>query len=265
MSAAANVKLRAVALPAEHGGWGFLLEPILLGLLLAPSLGGLWLALSIFGMFLTRHPLKLAITDFRRGRRFTRTTLAERFVRLYTGLAALGLLLAVLTAGPAMLLPMAFAFPLMLVQLYYDFSNRSRSVLPELAGPIALASVASSMALAGGWLLPDALALWLIGAGRSVPSVLYVRARLRLEKGGPASPMPALLSHILTLVVIAALIAAQLAPLLALLPFVVLLARAALGLSSRRVSVPARIIGFREMAYGGLTVLLVVLGYRSGL
>lgn len=36
-SAARTVKLRTVALPAEHGGWGFLFEPIVLGLLLAPT------------------------------------------------------------------------------------------------------------------------------------------------------------------------------------------------------------------------------------
>ncbi|MBZ0296495.1 MAG: YwiC-like family protein [Anaerolineae bacterium] len=32
--------LRSVALPAEHGGWGFLIEPILLGLLVAFSVNG---------------------------------------------------------------------------------------------------------------------------------------------------------------------------------------------------------------------------------
>ncbi|MDX2007394.1 MAG: hypothetical protein SFU83_19325 [Meiothermus sp.] len=32
-----KVPLRSVALPNEHGGWGFTLEPILLGLLVAPG------------------------------------------------------------------------------------------------------------------------------------------------------------------------------------------------------------------------------------
>ena len=33
-----SVRLKAIALPPEHGAWGFLLEPIVLGLLVAPSL-----------------------------------------------------------------------------------------------------------------------------------------------------------------------------------------------------------------------------------
>ncbi|VAV92581.1 Putative membrane-spanning protein, partial [hydrothermal vent metagenome] len=31
-----RVNVRSIALPTEHGGWGFTLEPILLGLLVAP-------------------------------------------------------------------------------------------------------------------------------------------------------------------------------------------------------------------------------------
>src|SRR5690606_8314064 len=61
---------RAVALPAEHGGWSFWLEPILLGLLLAPTIAGLWLALASFGVFLSRQPFKIAWADRQRGRRF---------------------------------------------------------------------------------------------------------------------------------------------------------------------------------------------------
>ncbi|WP_426574944.1 hypothetical protein [Aquihabitans sp. McL0605] len=39
-AAAPRSPLRAVALPAEHGGWGLTLEPGLLGLLITPvSLG----------------------------------------------------------------------------------------------------------------------------------------------------------------------------------------------------------------------------------
>ena|SRR5438045_2599608 len=34
---ASSVRIRLVALPVEHGGWGLTLEPIALGLLLAPS------------------------------------------------------------------------------------------------------------------------------------------------------------------------------------------------------------------------------------
>ncbi len=48
----ASVRLRLVALPVEHGGWGMLGAPILLGLWLAPSPAGFWLSLAALGIFL---------------------------------------------------------------------------------------------------------------------------------------------------------------------------------------------------------------------
>ena len=36
-----GVRLRTVALPVEHGGWGISLEPVVLGLLVAPSASGI--------------------------------------------------------------------------------------------------------------------------------------------------------------------------------------------------------------------------------
>lgn len=260
MTAAPAVKVRSVALPAEHGGWGFVLEPILLGLLVAPSLAGLLLGMALLGMFLARHPLKLVIADRKRGRRFARTGLAERFALLYCGLAAAGILGAALNGGLEILLPMALASPLMVMMLYYDFSGRSRDALPELAGPVGLAAVSSSIALAGGWPLPPALALWVLQSARAVPSVLYVRARLRLEHEKDANRTLPLVAQVAGIAAALALRLAQVAPLLAVVPLVVLLARAWFGLF-RRVPTPAKIIGFREMGYGFGTVLLIALGY----
>ncbi|MBI5667674.1 MAG: YwiC-like family protein [Chloroflexi bacterium] len=260
MTAAPAVKLRSVALPAEHGGWGFMLEPILLGLLVAPSLAGLLLGLGVFGMFLARHPLKLVAADRKRGRRFARTGAAERFVLLYGGLAAFGVFGAALVGGPTVLLPMLAAAPLMLLTLYFDFTNRSRDLLPELAGPLGLAAVSSSIALAGGWPLLPALALWVIQAARAQPSVLYVRARLKLEHGKDAHLALPLIAQATALVIVLALALAGLAPLLVVAPLAALLARAWFGLY-RRVPLPAKIIGFREMAFGFGTVLLAAVGY----
>jgi hypothetical protein len=46
---------------------------------------------------------------------------------------------------------------------------------------------------------------------------------------------------------------------------VVLLARSVYGLSGLRRRVPAKIVGFQEIAYGLMVVLLAVSGYRFGL
>ena len=63
-----TVPWKAVALPAEHGGWGFLTEPVVLGLVLAPSAAGLCLALAALAAFLTRHPLRLWLMRSTQGR-----------------------------------------------------------------------------------------------------------------------------------------------------------------------------------------------------
>ena len=70
---------RSVALPTEHGGWGFLLEPVLLGLLLAPSPAGVLLALAGLATFLARHPADIWLRDTLASKTFPRTATALRF------------------------------------------------------------------------------------------------------------------------------------------------------------------------------------------
>src|SRR5437764_14320935 len=94
-----RVRLKTIALPVEHGGWGLSLEPVALGLLVAPSLPGLFLSVATLAAFLARHPLKLIMADRRRGRRFARTPVAERFVLLYILIATLSLLAAIKTVS----------------------------------------------------------------------------------------------------------------------------------------------------------------------
>lgn len=256
-----QVRLKGVALPAEHGGWGFILEPVLLGLLVAPTLAGVCLGTAAFGVFLTRQPFKIALIDRRRGRRYARTIYAERFAAGYASAAALGLMGAVASAGTDLLLPLLFAVPFGLIQLIYDARSESRHWLPEVCGALALGMVASSIAVAGGWPLSTSLALWLMMAVRSVPSIAYVRTRLRLEKGhavNTALPLALALSGLLSTLLLAL---PGLLPWTGVLAAALLLARAMYGLSAYRRSVPARIIGFQEIGFGLLTVLLTAAGF----
>src|ERR687890_633728 len=148
---AGGVRVRTIALPTEHGGWGITLEPLLLGLLVAPSSAGAGLALATVGAFLARHPFKIVAGDRRRGRRFARTPYAERFTLAYAAAALAGFALALFTSKDyTFLLPLAVAAPLAAVQLWYDAAGRSRGLLPEVAGSVAMGSVACSLALAGG-------------------------------------------------------------------------------------------------------------------
>ncbi len=253
--------VKAVALPIEHGGWGFLLEPVLLGLVLAPSPAGFALGAAALAAFLARHPLRLVLSDRRRHVDTPRTSLAEAFAFAYATAAAGFFAVAMATARSSFWIPLAFAVPLGLVQLAFDARLRARELLPELAGAAALGATISMIALAGGWPLTSALALWLIMAVRATASVLYVRARLRLDRGLAAPTTATWVFHVLSLGLVAALALAGWAPWLAVGAFGALLLRAAQGLSALRRPVRPQVIGFREMGYGLLTVLLVALGY----
>ncbi len=253
--------IRAAALPAEHGGWGFLLEPIVLGLLVAATWAGLLLSLSAFCVFLIHQPLKMMIKDRRRGLRLERTIWAERFIIGYSAAALLTFFPVLLTADPEYLIPLLLAVPLALVQFSYDLQNDSRALVPEACGAVSLASTTASLALLGGWAMRDAVLLWLLLSLRAVPSILYVRARLLAEKGKPGSPMPAWNAHWLALALVAALAAGKWVPLLAVVPFVILLGRAYKGLSKFRRPTRTAMIGMWEMIYGFSSTILIAAGY----
>ena len=212
----ATVPWRAVALPAEHGGWGFLVEPVVLGLVLAPSAAGLCLALAALAGFLARHPLRLWLLDRRKHARYPRTALAERFFSGYAVLA-LALLAAGLRPGASALLAAA------------GRGRADRARRPRFRRASAAAArpcprrrerwrsgaSATAIALAGG--APAALAwgAWALLALRAVTSVLYVRARIRLDRGLAAGPRAVLAGHAAALAAATGLASAGWAPWLA--------------------------------------------------
>jgi hypothetical protein len=258
----APVPWKAIAVPVEHGGWGFLVEPVVLGLVLAPSWAGLCLAGAAVTAFLARHPLRLALTDRRKGVRYPRTVLAERLV---TGEAVVAL---VLTAVAAPLASAPFwpavvsAAPAALVALWFDAHGRSREALPEAAGVVALGASVSAIALAGGVPAGPAYGAWALLALRGVTAILYVRARLRFDRGLPSGRRAALSSHLAGLAAAGALAAAGWGPWLGVIALVLMLARALHGLSSRRPRLRPQAVGFREMGWGLVTLALLTAGYR---
>jgi len=264
-AAGPGVRVRTIALPVEHGGWGLTLEPVALGMLVAPTLVGLFLSVATVGAFLARHPFKIVAGDRRRGRRFPRTPVAERYAACYAAVAAAGLLFAVTAAdGYVFLLPLLLAAPLAAVQLFYDARGDSRSLWPELAGATALAGVATSVALAGGWSSAPAYGLWAVLIARAVPAILYVRVRLNRLHGKRASGAPVIAVHVAAFAAVAVLAWVKVVPVLAAAALAVLLLRAAHGLAEGDPVVTAKRIGIREIVFGALTVALVVAGHGLG-
>jgi hypothetical protein len=253
--------IRSVALPAQHGGWGFVLEPIVLGMLVAPSAYGALLALAALAVFFTHQPLRIAIKDHLKGRRPARTVWAERFVVGYgtVAVAAFGLVLA--NNDPDFVVPFLLGGPLMVAQVDYDTRNKGRALAAELMGAASLGSIAPAIAVTGGFDLDAAMVLWLILLARTIPSILYVRARLRVERGTAAAITPVWIIHVISLLGIGALAGQGQAPWLALLAIAILTGRMAIGLSRYRTAQRVQTIGFLEMGYGFLTVALVAIGY----
>ena len=259
---AAPRRLRTVALPAEHGSWGLTTEPILLGLLAAPSWAGAVLAGAAFGLFLVRWPLKVLGISWRQ-RRPERIRLAAQFVVLYGTIATVCLIVSVALAGWEPLAPLVAALPFAAVFVVYDAKNQSRSWQAELAGPVGFSAVATTIALAAGWPAGPAAALWGALVARSVPAVLFVRARIRLDKGRPYRVMPTIISHLAALAAMAWLANVGILRAWVVGVYVLLLIRAAWGLSRFRRTVPIKVVGFSELAWGVVTVVSVAVGVRS--
>lgn len=240
------VSLRPLALPSEHGGWGFLCEPILLGLLVAPSRPGALLAVAAVFGFLARHPLKLALQDAVRGRSYPRTPWCRALAAGYALIAAVTLISAL---TPGVFLPLALALPFAVIQAAYDARNRSRELLPELSGAVAMTGASAAIAIAGG--MPPTAALGLAGIliARFVPAILYVRTLL-----GRSPAWIALTLHAAALAATAAY-----APPFAIAAMFVLLVRAVWGVAHEPPR--AKTIGWREIVYGAVTVVLVAIAY----
>ncbi|MCG6927491.1 MAG: YwiC-like family protein [Acidobacteria bacterium] len=261
-ASAPPVSWKTVAVPVEHGGWGFLVEPLVLGLVLVPSVAGICLAAAAVAAFLVRHPLRLALIDRRKGVRYPRTGLAERVVIAYAALALAFALVAVPLSRSPFWPPVVLAAPAALVALWSDARGRSREALPEAAGAVALGGSVTAIALAGGLPAGPAFGAWALLALRGVTAVLYVRARLRLDRGLPSGTATALGSHVAGVAAAGALAAAGWGPWLGLLALLLLLLRAWHGLSSRRPRLRPQALGFREMGWGLVTLALLAVGYR---
>nr|ABI21604.1 hypothetical protein [uncultured organism] len=177
---------------------------------------------------------------------------------LYLAVAFTAFVAAILFAKQFFAWPLLIATPFALVQVTYDWKGRRRVLLPELAGAIAIASLAPALALGAGWGWPASLALWAVMIARSTPAIVYVRACLARLHGKSVSTLPVWVVHALAIAVVAALARAGVAPQLGVVAMVILLVRAVGGIYLHGVT--PKQLGFSEIAFGTITVLAVVFG-----
>jgi hypothetical protein len=249
----------AVFLPKEHGSWSLALEPLGLGLLVAPSVAGLALALAAVAGLFVRRPLKAALTHAVSGRRRE----ARRPLGLLSAAALAGLGEAFVLGGPGALWPLGLAAPFGGLFLWFDAQNESRAAAAEIAGSTMFALLPAAMATLAGWPAPAALALSAIALGRSLPTILAVRAYLRLTKQQPADPFAALSAGTGALLALAFLAQAGLVPWLAVGWSGLLLLRLIWYVTSLRPVWSARRVGITEAVIGLIYIGTLTAVYRS--
>ena len=247
-------RLRAVALPSEHGGWSLTLEPVVLGLLVAWSWPGLALGAAAMLAFLARTPLKLALVDRWRGRWLPRSAMAARVALVE--LAALVLLLALAAHGADdwFWVPLLAAAPLVAIELWFDMRSRGRRLVPELAGTVGIGSVAAAIALAAGTEVATALGLWIVVAARAVAAIPYARTQVFRGRGRPHQRWHSDLAQAVAAVAAAVGWSVGAVPLAAAIA-IALVAGFNIG-AVRAAPRPAKVVGVQQMVFGIAVVVV---------
>jgi len=257
---------RSLILPAEHGSWSWLLVPYLLGAAVAGrfTFATLLVLLGGLSIFLMRQPAT-AWLRVRQGKgRRSDGPLAAGWT---IGLGLLGVLslAGLLALGHDELL--LLGAPLALVMAAYLFialqrRAQLRSLGMEIAGAVALAVTAPAAYAAGtGELDQIAWMLWLLAGLMDGLGVLYVRRRIADTHQRDGDRLGQLILHVAGLVVVLLLAWRGLAPWLAVLPFVGLLARSAWAARAARPVPNMKRFGFTEVGVELVSAFFVALGY----
>jgi len=236
----------SVFLPKEHGSWSLALEPLALGLMVAPSWAGGALAGAVLAGFFARRPLK---ASFAAGDPLRRRDAREALV-MWSALVMAGIFEAGVLGGWGALWPLGPAAGLGLWFAYGEGRGDARSVGAELAGSTAFALVPAALATLAGKSPAMALTLTALVLARSVPAVVTVRHYLRTAKGAAAAPGWSVAAAAAACVTLFFLAGSGLAPRLAVLLGVVLLARTLWLAGPWRPAWPARRIGQTEALLG---------------
>ena len=183
---------RQIALPAEHGSWGFFLSPLLIGLFA----GGRWSTVSFYLViaalcaFLIRHPLTLIIKGYS-GRRSRDILPAAWFwVGVYGALALVHVCGLVLRGYGYILY---LAIPGIPVVLWHLFLISRRAERRQLLLEVVACGALALGAPAAFWIgleRPDPIGWWLWALTWAQSTAAIVYAYLRLSQR-PLARVPA--------------------------------------------------------------------------
>lgn len=245
-------RLKAILLPVEHGGWGLTLEPVVAGLIVAFSLPGLAIGLAIVTAFLARQPLRIAI---RPTGSVERARIALTVLAVESGLIAGFALVAAIHEVTAAGIVLLAASPLAVFLLWRDRERRSRDLVAEIAAALFMSSGSVAIVLAGGGKALTAAALGLLIAARSVGAILHVRERVGARRGRPVSRAVPIGFHVVSLGLAVAVVAMNVANLLVVAAFVILLGRTLFPV----MPADASKLGWSEVRSGLVALVLISL------
>jgi hypothetical protein len=192
-----------------------------------------------------------------RNRDLDRTGLARRVLLVEVAVIVALVAGAAVTATATFWWPAAIAAPLVATELWFDTRSRSRRLVPELAGTYGICSVAAMILLASGHPPAEAIAAWLILAGRATTAIPHVRAQIARLHERSWSSRELIVADFAALAVAIAAVAIDptVAPGAVAVAGVVTIQRI-----TARTPVPAKVIGIRQTILGLAVVAAIVAG-----
>jgi hypothetical protein len=252
---------RQIALPIEHGSWGFVLEPLALALIVAYSPAGLFLSISAFFIFLAHQPVRALFNE-----KFSHVRLLSGLVLSLYGIVALASLFASFSRGSsAAFLPFGFAIFLMTAFLITELFKTKQGLWASVIAPVSVDLIAISVILLGNWAITKALLFFVLLLARSVQTTFYIHEKLQKLKGKKYTSLYVHLTGFFFLVFGLSAYALNSFPLLPSFAILILVLRAARGLSKNAPKTTVRKIGINEFIYGILFVAISALGFLMGI
>ncbi|MFN8005789.1 MAG: YwiC-like family protein [Terriglobia bacterium] len=271
---AKNVQLNPPT-PKEHGAWGMLLVPFVMGVGVVGhfTIETLWLLAAVLLAFLSQKPFAQLLTTQERISTSRKLKRSLAWFGIYAGSsAAIFLILYVPYQMKGLRLFGFLGSPVILAYSYFVWRKAVRSVLGELAGiagltmtgPMACYAAAGEIRAVGFW-------LWAFCILYFVSSIFYVKAVvqkfLRLKSGQPSSlhgmEWACLLYHLGMIGVLLALFILRILPLTGLLAFLPVAVRGLQVSFKTSGRLNFAIIGWSEVGYSIFFAIFLVAGLRS--
>lgn len=258
----------AVLWPREHGAWGLLIAPLAFGTIVgARAAGGHWFAwaamvTTVSALFLVRTPLEALLgygTVRASGDREVAAARTRTF--LWGALAAASAVCTALTVRMEV-----FAACALLGAVAYATQWLLPKPQAQLAVAIGLAAGAPATYVAlTGRLDQRALVLGVLAAVLSANQVVFVQLEINALKSGSRAARlrfgsPFLVFQVLTMLALAAAWQRDILTQVAVLAFVPLLLRGFWHFIRPQQRVSLRRLGFTEIAYTTVSVLILALG-----